>query len=183
MGSNRIDVNCIRRTEAEFNRLSQAVHAAHAQRHTSKAALVAWRAAATTFHAYASPVFELWSDEARQGILQGGDWREAALCYLELHPRFFRSGYLRDYLCHLLKQCVLSASERSRVLTALVFVLEACPMVGRFRYDCRLATRWADDAFVARLYVLANRKDAWVYGRSRRMLDCIVRHGGSRFCV
>ncbi|KAF1066887.1 hypothetical protein [Variovorax sp.] len=169
-----IDERCIRQTEAEIARLEKALEEAFERRGASRSAWEAWKAAAERFRCYRSPVFELWSDEARVAILQGnGAWRESAMLYLALSPRFLRSGYLRDRLCHLLKQCDLSMCERSELRAILLETLVRRPSTGRFRHDCRLAARWADDEFTARVRELSTRKDGWVRGRARRMLDVI----------
>ena len=170
----RIDERCIRQTEAELVRLHEALHEAFARRKASASRLTAWKSAAERFRLYDSQVFELWSDEAREGILRGENgWRESALLYLDRSPRFFRSGYLRDRLCYLLKQCELSEAERDDVRRILLESLERRPSVGRFGYDCRRAARWADKFFVARLEALAERKDGWTRGRARLMLGAI----------
>lgn len=170
----RIDERCIRQTEAELARLEQALQEAFVQRGRSNSAWTAWKEAAERFRCYESPVFELWSDEARDRILQGnGGWRDAAMLYLRLSPRFFRSGYLRDRLCHLLKQCELSESERKDILKILLETLVRRPSTGRFSHDCRLAGRWADDEFTVRVRELSARKDRWTCGRAGRMLNAI----------
>lgn len=170
----RIDERCIRQTEAEMARLKNSLSEAFGKRVNSPSARTAWKAAAENFHRYESPVFALWSDEAREGILQGkGAWREGAMLYLALSPRFHRSGYLRDRLCHLLKQCELSRNEREELRAILLQTLVRRPSTGRFRHDCQLAARWADDEFTARVRELAMRKDGWTRGRAQRMLDVI----------
>ncbi|MET3181223.1 hypothetical protein ABL840_33245 [Variovorax sp. NFACC27] len=170
----RIDQRCIRQTEAELRRRELALQEAFTQRGRSESAWSAWKVAAERLRSYESPVFELWSDEARKGILQGkGAWRESAILYVDLGPRFFRSGYLRDRLCHLLKQSDLSKQERSGVLKSLLTSLARRPSTGRFCHDCRLAGRWADDEFTTRVREISTHKDRWTGGRARRMLHAI----------
>jgi len=170
----KIDARTIRQTEAELVRLDAALSDAFKLRQASRSKWAEWTSAAERFRSYESPVFELWSDEARIGILQGKcAWRESAMSYVELSPRFFRSGYLRDRLCHLLKQCELSPRERSEIRKNLLDTLVRRPSVGRFRYDCQLAARWADDEFAARVLELSKRKDGWIRGRAQRMLSAI----------
>lgn len=170
----RIDERCIRQTEAELVRLAKALDEAFARRSGSRSQWEAWKTAAENFHRYESPVFALWSDEARDEILHGkGAWREGAMRYVAMSPRFFRSGYLRDRLCHLLKQCDLSERERSELLHSLLETLVRRPSTGRFRHDCQLAARWANDEFTVRVRDLSARKDGWTRGRAQRMLDVI----------
>ncbi|MCR6479647.1 hypothetical protein NU688_26060 [Variovorax sp. ZS18.2.2] len=170
----KIDERCIRQTEAEMARLKNSLSEAFGKRGGSPSARAAWKAAAEDFNRYESPLFALWSDEARDGILQGkGAWREGAMRYLALSPRFHRSGYLRDRLCHLLKRCELSGNEREELRGILLETLVRRPSTGRFRHDCQLAARWADDAFIARVRELVTRKDGWTRGRAQRMLDVV----------
>ncbi|WP_143713527.1 hypothetical protein [Variovorax sp. RO1] len=172
----KIDERCIRQTEVELARLEEALKEAFKQRGGSASGprWVAWKSAAERFHRYESPVFALWSDEARSGVLQGeGAWRESAMRYVALSPRFLRSGYLRDRLCHLLKQCALSGSERCELRRVLLDAVVRQPSVGRFRHDCQLAARWADEEFTSRVRALSQRKDGWTRGRAQRMLDAI----------
>jgi hypothetical protein len=170
----RIDERCIRQSEAELLRLQNGLDEAFTQRDNSRAAWADWKSAAESFHHYESPVFELWSDEARDGILQGEEaWRESAIQFVALSPRFFRSGYLRDRLCHLLKQCDLSEVERRELRKALLETLVRRPSTGRFRHDCQLAARCADREFTVHLRELSARKDGWTRGRAQRMLDAV----------
>lgn len=129
------------------------------------------------FRSYQSPLWELWSAQAQASIVQSsGYWRRVALLYLELSPRFFRSGYLRDAVAHRLKQAALIASERKAVQASLLGALQRRPSTGHFVHDCRLAIQVADSCFLATLDQLCHQEDGWTRGRARRMRQAIQRH-------
>lgn len=180
MPRSKVDLRCIRQTEAEFGRLQAELDEAVQRRYESAAARAAWTSAAGRFQQYESPLFELWGVDAREGIRTGrGGWRESALLYLDVQPRFFRSGYLRDHLCHVLKGCDLSKAEQDQLRASLLKTVPRRPSVGRFCHDCRLAARWADNRFEQALANLAALKDGWTRGRASRMLNA-VRAGNGR---
>jgi hypothetical protein len=174
MPSSRVDLRCIRQTEAQLGRLHAALHEAAQLRHASAAARAAWQLAAERFHRYNSPVFELWGKEAREGVRSGRDgWRESALLYLDAQPRFFRSGYLRDHLSHLLKGSNLSNDECEHLRATMLKAVPHRPSVGRFCYDCRLAARLSNARFEQALVELTALKDGWTRGRAQRMLSAV----------
>ena len=175
-----INERLIRATEAEVNRLSAACGQAASERKASPLKHEHWLRACHRFHSYSSPVWELWTPEAQRDIVAGsGDWRKAALLYLDLSPRFFRSGYLRDMVCHRLKQASLQADECHRVQRILLASIVRRPSTGYFVYDCRLAIKIADESFAVELRRLAESEDPWTRGRAVRMLAWILRHQGS----
>ena len=171
-GANVIDERLIRETEAEVNRLEAACKLAASHRHESASAKERWVQACRACHQYESPLWELWTPEAQRDIVhQGGYWRTVAVMYLRVSPRFFRSGYLRDMVCHRLKQASLESNERSQIRDALLDGLNRRPPTGRFAYDCRLAARVADDEFLRALTTALHEGDLWLKGRATRMLQ------------
>jgi len=172
-----IDERLILTTEADMNRLDNAQKLAFSERQASRSKFEEWSRACERFRTYSSPLWELWSPEAQRSIVEGGGyWRQTALLYLALSPRFFRSGYLRDAVCHRLKQATLEAEERKSVRSSLLRSLIRRPSTGGFVYDCRLAIKVADPTFVSELERLAESEDAWTRGRARRMQHWIQRH-------
>ena len=147
----------------------------HALRSQSSAAWAAWEQACANWDAHRNPLDALWLRKAGTAVRAGsGPWRDAAITYLEVNPRYHRSGYLRDHVCHLLKQSRdLTDGELARIHAALLAGIERRPSVGSFKHDCRLAARWATPQFEAQLDRLARRKDNWISGRARRMAFAI----------
>lgn len=160
---------------AQAAHLHAEIHLTHAARHQSKPAWAAWKKACATWHAHRNPLDALWLCEVGTAVRAGsGPWRNAAITYLEVSPRYHRSGYLRDHVCRLLKQSrELSEGELARIHAALLTGIERRPSVGGFKHDCRLAARWATPQFEAQLNRLARRKDNWISGRARRMAFAI----------
>lgn len=152
--------------------LDAALHMAFLARDESKQRRADWKLAAKEFHAYQDPLNVLWLPETAIEIkANSGPWREFAIRFLEASPRHSRSGYLRNRVCHLLKQCPsLSTEEAERIVRALLAGIERRPSVGSFKYDCRLAFRCTSHSFRQALEKLSQSRDPWIAGRARRML-------------
>ena len=150
----------------------------HRLRQHSKSAWAAWEQAYVHLHQHRNPLDGLWQREVGEAArARSGPWRDAAITYLAVSPRYFRSGYLRDHVCHLLKQSrALNEHEQARIHAALLTGIARRPSVGRFKHDCRLAARWATPTFEAQLQHLAQRKDSWIGGRARRMAFAVSAH-------
>ena len=108
-----IEARVIYEAEAEMNRLHAACRAAAMHQRSSTESRQEYRRAAEAFRDYQSPLWELWSAQAQRDIVAGsGEWRDTAILYLQISPRFFRSGYLRNVVCTKLKQAELQHPER-----------------------------------------------------------------------
>jgi len=160
-----------------MNRLHAGCRTAAVRQRSSPAARKEYERAAEAFRTYQSPLWELWGARAQSDIVAGnGGWRDAAILYLQISPRFFRSGYLRDVVCTRLKQAPLARSERKEVQDALLKSIVRRPSTGSFRYDCRLAIQVADQRFLRELRALRKTHNPWASGRAQRMEQAIVRH-------
>ncbi len=80
--------------------------------------MAAWEAACREFHArYDALAFPGGYSDALVRIASGdGAAIEAALCFLELRPRFFRSGYMYKDILRKTKRAQLSEEQVSRLL-------------------------------------------------------------------
>lgn len=78
----------------------------------------AWEAACQEFHArYDALAFPDGYSDALDRILAGDATAiEGALCFLELRPRFFRSGYMYKDILRMTKHARLSAGQAARLL-------------------------------------------------------------------
>ena len=150
----------------------------HGLRQQSKSAWAAWEQACAHLHLHRNPLDDLWQRDVSEAVrASSGPWRDAAITYLAVGPRYFRSGYLRDRVCRLLKQSRdLTGPELARIHAALIAGIARRPSVGGFKHDCRLAARWATPSFEAQLKQLAQRKDSWTGGRARRMAFAVSAH-------
>lgn len=172
-----IDARVIHETEAEMNRLHAACRAAAARQRSSAASRQEYRRAADEFRNYQSPLWGLWSAQAQRDIVDSsGPWRNAAILYLQISPRFFRSGYLRDVVCTRIKQAELQHKERKNIQEALLQSIVRRPSTGRFQFDCRLAIKVADSDFLQELRSLRGNSNPWISGRASRMEQAILRH-------
>lgn len=163
---------------AHARKLYAAIGHAHPKRNTSKACWAEWEQACAAWHAHRNPLDGLFNRMVGVAVREAsGPWRDAAITFLEVSPRYFRSGYLRDHVCNLLKQSQgLQAPELTRIHAALLDGIARRPSVGRFKHDCRLAARWATPTFEVQLKQLAQRKDSWIGGRARRMAFALAAH-------
>lgn len=77
----------------------------------------AWEAACREFHArYNALAFPGGYADALDRVVSGDAAAiEAALCFLELRPRFFRSGYMYKDILRKTKRAQLSESQASRL--------------------------------------------------------------------
>ena len=111
----------ITRNAEEIRRLHARVHETARLRDKSPEQKEGWQQACAEFHArYDTLAFPGGYNTAIDRILAGdSDAIEAALCFVELRPYFFRSGYMFKALLPKLKRAPLSRSEDARLQTVL----------------------------------------------------------------
>jgi hypothetical protein len=93
------------------------IRSTFANRSKSDAAYDEWKQACAEFHErYNSLAFPGGLEQALQK-LKAGDMltAESAICFLEIHPYFFRSQYISTKLIRLLKKLPLPANLRCRL--------------------------------------------------------------------
>lgn len=107
----RIHVNA-----AEIRRLHGRIHETYARRDESREDYVAWEHACADFHhRYDTLAFLGGYHGAPERIASGDtDTIEVALCFLELRPYFFRSGYMFTKLLRCMKRADLSETQAAR---------------------------------------------------------------------
>lgn len=100
----------------EIRRLHAHIRETFARRTKGSAELKAWQEACADFHArYDALAFPGGAATAKERVLQGEpDAVEAALCFVEARPYFFRSGYLFQSLQRALKRAPLSEAQQTR---------------------------------------------------------------------
>lgn len=101
----------------EVARLHARIHETFALRDTSEAHRAQWSDACDEFHRrYDELAFPGGYEGAGRRILSGErNTIEAALCFLEVRPYFFRSGYMYDALLRKVKRAPLSEMQRVRL--------------------------------------------------------------------
>ena len=111
----------IARNAEEVRRLHHRIHETYRLRDKSPEQKERWQQACAEFHArYDKLAFPGGYNTAIDRILAGdSEAIEAALCFIELRPYFFRSGYMFKALLPKLKRTPLSAPEAARLQTVL----------------------------------------------------------------
>ena len=119
-------------------------------------------------HAGIYRVFTLWPDKLEEVEQVDGEWRENAIVFLEVNPRFFRSGYDKAQWLRRLKRAELSAAHAKRLREILLTVVLGGGGV-EFRQYCQLAPRVASKGLVSALARLAKGSDPDVRRRAAWM--------------
>lgn len=101
----------------EVVRLHSRIHETFKARGTSRAAHDAWAEACKEFHArYDNLAFPGGYAGAEARIEAGDAFAiEAALCFLELRPYFFRSGYMFQSLLRKMKRAAVTKQQSERM--------------------------------------------------------------------
>lgn len=101
----------------EINRLHSRIHETYKGRKESEQALQEWRHACEEFHARYGLLCLPggWDDRFFERILSGEhDAIEVALCFLEVRPYFFRSGYLWKDIFRKCKRAPMAGEQAER---------------------------------------------------------------------
>ena len=106
----------IRRNAAEIVRLHRLVHETAAHKNDGAEAQLRWTNACSDFHTCYSELAFVNGVETARDRLRSGDQEaiEYALDFLEVRPYFFRSGYMFKDFLRVLRNCRLTAAQRSR---------------------------------------------------------------------
>jgi len=107
----------ISENSAEIARLHSRIHETVRFRGRSEQDRKQWQDACAEFHArYDALAFPGGYEAALSGIAAGEPGAiEAAICFLELRPYFFRSGYMYKVLLRKVKRASLNSQQRHRV--------------------------------------------------------------------
>lgn len=110
----------------EIERLRARIDETFRTRDASRAARDAWTVACKEFHSrYNELAFPGGYEGAEGRILAGDPYTvEAALCFLELRPYFFRSGYMYQSLLRKMKRAAVTKQQSERMEVVLSRVEE-----------------------------------------------------------
>lgn len=105
----------------EITRLNTRIHETFANRDKSQQSQAEWKNACTEFHgSYGELAFPGGYDGAIERILLGeAAALEAALCFLECRPYFFRSGYMYKEILLKTKRAPLNEEQAERLKVVL----------------------------------------------------------------
>ena len=115
-------------------------------------------------------IFMIWPDKLKEIEEVDGEWRESAITFLEVNPRYFRSGYDKAQLLRYLKRADLSLKHKQRLLAVLLDVVGR-PSGVEFRQYCQLAPRLASKELASALLKLVKSVDEGVRRRASWMLE------------
>lgn len=107
----------IERNAAEVARLHRRIHETVAKRHISEEKREEWKRACDAFHRrYDELAFPGGYSDALNRLVAGDEQTmEAAICFLEMRPYFFRSGYMFDAILRKAKHAPLSTEQSARL--------------------------------------------------------------------
>ena len=107
----------IRENAAELVRLHARIHETYAERRLSPKSWSEWEQACDEFHGRGNSLaFPGGFDGAYNRILSGDrETTEAAICFLEVRPYFFRSGYMVKDILRKCKRALLSPEQAFRL--------------------------------------------------------------------
>jgi len=113
----------ILKSEAKIQRLHHLISSTFAKRDDNRQSYESWQNACTNFHqSYSTLVFHSDNFEGEEYLVElithdsanGAYAREFAVCFIELRPYHFRSGYLYKRLLRKLKHAPLTQDQLSR---------------------------------------------------------------------
>ena len=165
-------IDLIKSEASKLEALNADIHRTVPDRDKDEKSHLAWQNACEAFHTYRSrmdPYLERACDEERY---EDSDLLEFAVCFLEVDPWFFRSGYLKQILLTRLKRSELVEPFKQRLRGVLG---DAARRRGtrEFKYYCRLAVALANQQLVGELEALCSNTDTAVAQRARMMLEAI----------
>jgi hypothetical protein len=114
-------------------------------------------------------IFMIWPDKLKEVQELDGEWRENAVTFLEVNPRYFRSGYDKAQLLRYLKRADLSQKHKYRLKTVLLDVVGR-PSGVEFRQYCQLAARLVSKDLTVALSKLVTSEDEGIRRRASWMM-------------
>lgn len=174
MGNRKLK-KLIAQSEQELNVLHAAIKETVRNRKTNPSA---WKKATTDFHnAYDRLAFPGGGLERQLLLLKqhDADAIDYAIEYLEENPYFFRSGYIKQEIAHILKQTPLTKQQKDRLCSVFIDAITSKVRRREFREYCRLARVIADRPFIEKIEKIAHEaEDTPVKERALLMLSIIA---------
>jgi hypothetical protein len=133
----------------------------------------AWEQACHAFHTYSSPLDAYFEQACDAEKYSDRKLIEFAICFLEVDPIFFRSGYLKQIVITRLKRSELREGDKSR-LRGVVWDAVNRRGTREFKYYCRLAAILADDTLLKQLKAATLEGDPSRASRASLMLEQVT---------
>jgi len=169
----RVDFSALITEEsAKREVLHEAINRTLAHRDRDGSSKQAWKRACEAFRSYVSPLDPFLKRACEEQRYVDKELLEFVVCFFEVDPWFFRSGYLKQMLLTRLKRSELGAQNKRRLRAVL---LDAVDRRGtrEFKYYCRLAAAIADAGLVSALEDVSGREGDQRASRAKLMLDTI----------
>ena len=148
--------------------LHEAINETVIFRDRSPSANEAWRRACEDFHSYRSLLDPYVERVYGETNFKDQETIEFVISFLELDPRFFRSGYIKEAMLQKMGRAKLGPKQLTRLRAVLIDAVER--RGGReFRRYCRLAAQICDGALRSELRSLSAEGDS-VASRAKLML-------------
>lgn len=157
---------------ARLGELHAQVHRTFLRRDLDTKSRLEWERAADAFRSYVSRMNSYIERASKKDRYSDKNILEFVVCFLEVDPWFYRSGYLKEAFLARLKRSDLDEPTRERLRRVL---LDAVDRRGsrEFKFYCRLAAVIADEDLVSALEPAIGSSDGAVAHRARRMLRTI----------
>jgi hypothetical protein len=164
---------------AKLKEIHAEVHRTSLRRHLDTTSRLEWEAACKAFHSFESTLDPYIERACNDERYDDSDLLEFVVCFLEVDPWVFRSGYLKQVFLTRLKRSRLDSVTRRRLLSVLLDAVER--RGGReFRYYCRLAAAIADQGTVDALAITLAKTNGAKANRAKLMLEAIRQSGKLR---
>jgi len=164
---------------AKIEELRAQVHRTFLQRDRDEKSRDEWGRACREFHSYESRL-NPYLERARQNARYvQKNLLEFVVCFLEVDPWFFGSGYLKELFLTRLKRSDLDDAIKERLRAVMVDAVERRG-TREFKYYCRLAAVIGGESLVSSLEKASASTDGAVARRAKRMLETIRQRQRSR---
>jgi hypothetical protein len=167
---------------AKLGELHAQVHRTFLQRDRDAKSRSEWERAGHAFHTYTSQM-DRYIERACKPVRYSGDRTndrrllEFVVCFLEVDPWFFRSGYLKQIFLTRLKRSDLDEAIQERLRKVLLDIVDRRG-TREFKHYCRLAAVIADESLVSALEKASENTGVAAANRARLMLGVILQRQG-----
>ncbi|WP_339074642.1 hypothetical protein [Teredinibacter turnerae] len=165
----------IHREGEEIARLHSEVHETCKNRSKD---LIGWKRACEKFHSYVSPMDKYIDIAYEEKCYSDFELLEFAICFLEVDPLFFRSGYVKEELLRKLKRTELNVGQIKRLNAVLEDAVDSRGS-REFRAYCRLAAMIASEKLISSVGVIAKYGNNSRKSRANLMLSYIDQNAKS----
>ena len=157
---------------AKLRELHAQVHRTFLHRDHDAQSRLEWERACAAFHSRKSRLDPYIERACKKARYTDKNLLEFVVCFLEVDPWFFGSGYLKQIFLTRLKRSDLDEATKGRLRRVL---LDAVNRRGTrdFKHYCRLAAVIGDEGLVAALEKASDNNDRAVASRAKLMLGTI----------